>query len=137
MAANNGSPRQAVIFEPQVIEDREAESFPSTSNGIVTWKTLISAPQTATDSLTAGIATLPRQQGHLCPHRHTHAEIYHIISGRGIVQIDGQEREVTAGSVVYIPGDAEHAIRNVDSEEELKWFYVFGADSFQDVVYRF
>ncbi|KAM0720815.1 hypothetical protein Q7P37_003100 [Cladosporium fusiforme] len=129
-------PRQAVILEPQAIEARQEESFPNTSNGIVTWKTLISAPQTATDSLTAGVATCPPQQGHLCPHRHTHAEIYHIISGRGIVQIDGKENEVTAGTVVYIPGDSEHGIRN-DSEEDLKWLYVFGADSFQDVVYRF
>lgn len=127
---------QAVILSPQAISQHENSSFPDTSRGIVTWKTLISAPQTATDSLTAGIATCPPQHGHLCPHRHSHAEIYHIISGTGIVKIDGKEQEVTAGSVVYIPGDAEHGIRNKGAEE-LKWLYVFAADGFQDVVYRF
>lgn len=135
--ATDEPPRRAVILEPKAIEEQQDESFADTSNGIVTWKTLISAPQTATDSLTAGIATLPPQQGHLCAHRHTHAEIYHIISGRGTMTIDGSEQEVSAGSVVYIPGDAEHGIRNSDPKEELRWLYVFGADGFQDVVYRF
>lgn len=127
---------QAVILGAQAIDKQADESFQSTSNGIVSWKTLISAPQTATTALTAGIATCPPREGHLCPHRHTHAEIYHIISGRGILHIDGKEQEVTAGSVVYIPGDAEHGIRN-ETDEDLKWLYVFGADSFEDIVYRF
>lgn len=135
--ANHQSPRKAVILEREAIEAREKESFSDPSNGIVSWKTLISAPYTNTNSLTAGIATCPPQQGHLCPHRHAHAEIYHIISGRGILCIDGVEQEVAAGTVAYIPGDAEHSIRNDEPEEDLKWLYVFGADSFKDVVYRF
>lgn len=128
--------RQPVILKAQAITEKLDESFEETSKGICSWKTLISAPQTATTALTAGIATLPPREGQLCPHRHSHAEIYHIISGRGIMQIDGVEQEVSAGSVVYIPGDAEHGIRN-ESDEEMKWLYVFGADSFGDVVYRF
>lgn len=137
MSTVASQPRQAVILEPQAIQKQENEFFPTTDHGIVSWKTLISAPKTATDSLTAGVAVCPPQQGHLCPHRHAHAEIYHITSGRGILSIDGEEQIVGAGSVVYIPGNAEHGIRNDDPQEDLKWLYVFAADSFQDVVYRF
>lgn len=130
-------PTRGIIVDDGTIQKREPESFPDTSKGVVSWKTLISAPQTATDSLTVGVASCPPQEGHLCPHRHREAEVYHIISGRGIMKIDGHEQEVAAGSVVFIPGDAEHGIRNEDPQEELKWLYVFGTDSFQDIKYRF
>jgi mannose-6-phosphate isomerase-like protein (cupin superfamily) len=126
-----------LVVDNDSIDSRQPESFPDTSKGIVSWKTLISSPLTATDSLTVGVATCPPRHGHLCVHQHTHAEIYHVISGKGIMQIDDNERTVQAGSVVYIPGDAKHGIRNEDPHEELKWLYVFGADSFQDIKYRF
>jgi len=55
--------------------------------------------------------------------------VYHIISGHGFVRIDGTEHEVEAGSVVFIPGDAEHGVRNDGDEgEELTWFYCFAVD---------
>ncbi|ETN42163.1 uncharacterized protein HMPREF1541_04104 [Cyphellophora europaea CBS 101466] len=130
-------PAASVVIDASSIQAQQPECFPDSTNGIVTWKTLISAPKTATDSLTVGIATCPPRQGHLCPHRHQQAEIYHITSGRGVMEIDGREQDVCAGSVVYIPGNARHGIRNDDPEQELKWLYVFGTDSFEDVKYRF
>jgi quercetin dioxygenase-like cupin family protein len=89
-----------------------------------------------TDSLCTGIALCPPKTGHLCPHRHTQAEVYYIIEGRGTVKIDGKETNVHTGSVVFIPGNAEHAIWNV-SDDPLRWFYVFPTDAFEDVLYRF
>lgn len=130
-------PGEAVILHDGMIQSQESESFSDTSRGIVTWKTLISAPQTATDSLTVGVAVCPPKHGRLCPHRHTQPEVYHIISGRGIMQIDDQEHEVTVGSVVYIPSNAKHGLRNEDPDQELKWLYVFGTNSFEDIKYRF
>jgi len=84
----------------------------------------------------AGIAVCPPKAGHLCPHRHLQAEIYHILEGSGIVTIDGREFKVEKGSSVFVPGDAEHGIRN-EEEKELKWFYVFPTGRFGDIVYRF
>ena len=84
----------------------------------------------------SGIAVCQPRTGSLCPHRHTQAEIYYIISGKGIVQINGREYEVEGGSSVFIPGDAEHGIFN-KGEEELRWFYVFPTGAFSDIVYRF
>jgi mannose-6-phosphate isomerase-like protein (cupin superfamily) len=97
---------------------------------------LFSSPQTPTDSLCAGIALCPPNTGHLCAHRHAQAELYYIIEGNGIVVIDGIESKVEKGSTVFIPGNAEHEIRNV-ADTELRWFYVFPTGSFGDVVYRF
>lgn len=50
--------------------------------------------------------------------------------------IEGEEYEVRKGSVVWIPGDAAHVVRNAE-EKDLVWLYVFAADGFGDVVYRF
>ncbi|KAL6243827.1 hypothetical protein RBB50_009261 [Rhinocladiella similis] len=136
-----------VIVPSASLAERRPETFPDdspTSRGNCTWHTFFSASRTPTDSLTAGIATCPPGTGHLCPHRHEQAEIYYITQGRGVVEIDGVEREVQSGDAIYIPGNAEHGIRNSCTDtgsgtdgEELKWFYVFAADKFEDVVYRF
>jgi mannose-6-phosphate isomerase-like protein (cupin superfamily) len=147
---SNTKPIKPVVLHEHDISNRKSESFPDTSvGGTLTWKTLISKPETETDTFTVGIATckpgvdisrpasskktLP---GHLKLHRHTHAEIYHITAGRGIVTVDGKEHEVGKGSVVFIPGNAEHGIRCV-GDEEVKWLYVFAADGFGDIGYRF
>lgn len=112
------------------------ESFPDASNGNLTWHTLISAPKTPTQDLSAGIAVCPPATGHLCAHRHVQAELYHILHGVGQVTIDGTVYPVSPGSTVYIPPDAEHALVNTGSED-LRWFYVFPTSAFGDVLYRF
>ncbi|KAI9043832.1 uncharacterized protein KD926_002722 [Aspergillus affinis] len=113
------------------------ESFPPPENhGDITWHTLISAPQTQTSDLSAGIAVCPPRTGHLCAHRHTQAEIYHILDGEGEMIIEGRKFVVGKGSTVFIPGDAEHGIANVGGGD-LRWFYVFPTGSFGDVVYWF
>jgi mannose-6-phosphate isomerase-like protein (cupin superfamily) len=64
------------------------------------------------------------------------AELYHILHGVGQVTIDGTVYPVSAGSTVYIPPNAEHAVVNTGSED-LTWFYVFPTSAFGDVVYWF
>ena len=50
--------------------------------------------------------------------------------------IDGVAHTVTPGTAIFIPGDAEHAIRN-DHDETLEILYVFAVSDFNQVVYRF
>ena len=142
MSSTTSKPKPVIIHD-QDIANRAPERFPSPSpGGDVTWKTLISSPQTPTNTFTVGVATcLPGKTascpaGHLKLHLHTHAELYHVISGQGIVTIEGEEYGVGKGSVVFIPGDAEHGMRCVGGEE-VRWLYVFAAGGFGDVVYRF
>ncbi|KAH8646118.1 RmlC-like cupin domain-containing protein [Xylariales sp. PMI_506] len=110
-------------------------SFPTLDKGNTTWHTLLSAPTTPTDSLCAGIATCPAN-GTLARHRHSQAEMYYVLSGSGEVEIDGKRQRVSKGTLLWIPGDAEHGVFCEESET-LQWLYVFPGGKFDDVVYRF
>jgi mannose-6-phosphate isomerase-like protein (cupin superfamily) len=125
----------AIIPSPK--EFLESFSSDQTSRGNTTWKTLISS------SLSAGIASCPPKSKTSCPsspgflaaHKHTQAELYYILSGRGTVEIEGAKHEVNLGMTVFIPGDAEHVVYN-HGDEDFRWLYVFPG-AFEDVVYRF
>lgn len=112
------------------------DRFEDPSRGNVGWFTLISGDLTPTDTFSAGIAEFQPRDGILNLHRHDQAEIYYIIDGAGIMTIDGVEQEVMAGATVFIPGNAEHGIRNT-GDAWLRLFYIFATDRFGDVVYRF
>jgi len=128
---------QPAVITAADIARQPSESFPDTSVGVLHWKTLVSNGSTTSNELTAGIATCPAGDGHLKLHRHTQDEIYYIVSGRGIMTIDGTKHHVGQGAVVFIPGDAEHGIRKSSGDEDLVWLYGFAADSFGEIHYRF
>jgi mannose-6-phosphate isomerase-like protein (cupin superfamily) len=44
------------------------------------------------------------------PHEHPTHEFYYIISGRGIMKIADEEREVGQGDLIRIPPDTVHSI---------------------------
>ncbi|KAL4753011.1 RmlC-like cupin domain-containing protein [Aspergillus terricola var. indicus] len=131
---------EPIVLNAETIRSLPAESFPASNNtNNLTWRTLLSTSPphlTPSSNMCAGLASCPPHSGQLSLHRHTQAEIYYITSGRGIVNIEGFEHEVSAGSVLFIPGDAEHGVVN-RGEEALGWFYVFPTAGFGDVVYRF
>ena len=55
--------------------------------------------------------------------RHFHAraeEIYFVLSGRGVITIGEQTREVQSGAAIAIPAGAPHHIEN-DGAEELRF----------------
>ncbi|MCO5065162.1 MAG: cupin domain-containing protein [Rhizobiaceae bacterium] len=116
--------------------EREREGWDDPARGRVSWYTLVSGDITPTSALSCGIAELEARTGILKPHRHAPAELYHILEGQGVLTLDGEHRVVTAGDTVFIPGDAEHGIRN-EGSAVLRLFYVFPQDRFSDVVYRF
>jgi len=128
---------QVICLDKSSISNLPEETFEEQGRGELTWKTLFSHPKTETEELTTGIAVCKPGTGHLCAHRHKQAEIYYIIEGEGLMKIDSKEYQVSEGSVVFIPGDAEHDIRNTHQSLELRWLYVFATDGFGDVHYRF
>lgn len=49
--------------------------------------------------------------------RHYHRvseEFYYLLEGRGLMEIDGEEREVGPGDAIWIPPGAWHAIRAIE-----------------------
>jgi len=102
--------------------------------GTVRWRTLFCADKTATSGLVMGVAEFG-PEGTLLAHRHGPSEIYFGLDGSGIVTIDGVAHEITSGTALYIPEEAEH--ETVAGTEGLRFLYVFGRDRFADVDYRF
>ena len=126
--------------EPVVVQEstREWETWPEeevAARGLVYWKTLLSADVTHSEALTMGIAKIPPTEA-LHEHRHQQAEIYLILEGTGLVRIDGKARPVEARSAVFIPGNVVHSCENT-GPSDLRFAYVFPADSFEEVEYVF
>jgi len=48
-------------------------------------------------------------------HRHTEVEVFRILEGRYLYEVDGHHFEVEAGDVISVPGGASHAFVNVTS----------------------
>jgi quercetin dioxygenase-like cupin family protein len=113
------------------------EGWNDALRGMVVWRTLLSGDRTPTSQLTLGVTELgPGQPSPFHPHRHAQSEIYYVLSGEGVVQIEGEEHRLRAGTSAFIPGDAWHGARNTGGEP-LRLLYVFAADSFGDVKYVF
>ena len=118
--------------------DREWETWDGEDipqKGLVYWKTLISRDVTPSESLTLGVANLP-PGGMLKEHRHKQEEVYLVLEGSGLVKVGDEEFAVEAGSAVFIPGDVLHSCENTGTSD-LRFAYVFPADSFEDVDYVF
>jgi mannose-6-phosphate isomerase-like protein (cupin superfamily) len=124
-------------MQPQVRDSSQVESevWDDPVRGDVSFRVLFSADRTPTSSLYTGLGELA-PGGWLGLHRHTQAEVYHLVEGSGVVVLDGGELPVAAGSAVFIPGNAEHGIRNT-GDDPLRFVYAFATDSIDDVVYRF
>ena len=57
-------------------------------------------------------------KGYCEPHVHEAAEnIYYILKGEGIVELEGKRHLVNAGTVIFIPPGIEHAIFNTGFED--------------------
>ena len=125
--------------EPVVrrVADVGIERWDDQTRGPVTWQTLISGDRTPTSRLTLGIAELPAGAGHHDPsHRHEPPEVYFILDGEGLVEIDGTATPIAAQTVVFVPSMAAHRVVNTGSTP-LRLLYGFPIDSFGDVVYHF
>jgi quercetin dioxygenase-like cupin family protein len=122
-----------------VIEERDVreEAWTDPLRALVTWRTLISGDRTPTHGLTLGVAEVVEHTGSEARlHRHAQAEVYYVLSGQGVLHIDGARHRLAPGTTAFIPGGAWHAALGV-GPEPLRLLYVFAADSFADIVYEF
>ena len=86
----------------------------------VKWKFLIDADFDGSSSLSVGFAQIA-PGGNLTLHYHSPAEIYVVTNGTGILNKSGELETIKKGDVVYIAGNAEHALRN-NGKETLEFY---------------
>ena len=61
--------------------------------------------------------TLPPGKA-VTPHHHeVLEEIYYILSGSGVMTIDAESHEVSAGDAIYIPKHHRHTLTNTGNED--------------------
>ena len=60
--------------------------------------------------------------GMVDPHSHPTHEFYYVMNGKGIMTIDGEDRSVAQGDLVYIPPDKVHSLRPVSDHAPIHCF---------------
>ena len=113
------------------VNDQEwttSEKYPG-----VRWKFLVDADFNGSKGLSCGFAeVLPG--GNLALHHHAPDEIYVVTNGSATLNKSGKLEEIKKGDVVYIQGNAPHALKN-DSNETFGFYWIFPTDRFKDVEY--
>jgi quercetin dioxygenase-like cupin family protein len=101
----------------------------------VRWRLVVSGDRTPPAGMSAGIAEIA-PEGVLPLHRHAPPELYHVIEGQGVAEVEGTAHALRPGISLFIPGNARHRTSNT-GPEPLRFLFVFPTDRFEDVTYRF
>lgn len=65
--------------------------------------------------MSLGFYTLPA--GSTDPqHPHGEDEVYHVIAGKGILRVEGEDIPVAPGSIVYVPKLAAHRFHSITAD---------------------
>lgn len=76
---------------------------------------LISPQNSSTQNLSVQVSEVP--VGSQQPvHSHKPEQCYYIIRGRGLMIVEDETSEVSAGDAVYIPPNRKHGIRNLGDD---------------------
>jgi quercetin dioxygenase-like cupin family protein len=114
--------------------DQRWETWDDPVRGCLDWCLLDDGRGPSPESVTTGVMTLG-EHGWLGRHRHAEPEVYYVLEGDAVVAVDDDEVRVGAGSLVRLPGDAEHGVRAVDGP--VRVLFVFPTAAFDHVCYRF
>ena len=72
-------------------------------------------PETSESRLIDHRISCYQPMAHVAPHTHKIQEqVYHVLDGEGMMEIDGERRVVRRHDVVFIPPGVEHALYNSD-----------------------
>ncbi len=92
--------------------------------GVRDWKLIY--PEQGFDVKTLCLGLVEVEPGHSTPlHRHRCEEVYYIVQGSGVVEVEGERHEISAGDAVYIPVNARHRVINT-GRETLRYVAVGG-----------
>jgi mannose-6-phosphate isomerase-like protein (cupin superfamily) len=54
---------------------------------------------------------------------HTEDEVYYIVSGKGKIKVADENRDVSAGSIVYVAKNVEHRFHSIEEELTILVFF--------------
>ncbi len=122
-----------------VIPDGTATTFwqPVPANGSVE---CILSPKTVrtVQRFSTGTQTLP-PGGRVRLHAHDAAEeVFYVLEGTGIAEVDGQSHRMARGTTVYLGHNVQHTFVN-DGDTDLKWAWFFmpgGLEDFFEAIGR-
>ncbi len=57
-------------------------------------------------------------------HRHRETEVFHVLDGRYLFEVDGRRFEAGAGDVVVAPGGAAHAFLNIAGRPARQFIHI-------------
>jgi mannose-6-phosphate isomerase-like protein (cupin superfamily) len=78
-----------------------------------------------------------RGGGEINPHQHHTWEFYYVLSGRGIMTIGDESREVAQGDLIAIPPDAIHSLRPLSANASIRCFaFAVGLKDTPEVDYK-
>ena len=120
------------------LDDLEWTRWPAdqiAARGQAQWKELLGSATGCENDMTVGVVRL-RTGESLEPHRHAQPETYFTLAGRGTVTIEGVVHRVEPGRLLFIPGNAEHQINNVEADD-LLILYAFAISDFGKIAYHF
>ena len=60
---------------------------------------------------------------------HDEDEVYLVLSGRGRLRVNGEEREVQRGTLLYVRATSEHSFFEIEEEMTLLVFFASGGPS--------
>ena len=117
--SNPREPRRAVVRN---IAEVLWENPPGHSPGAIS-KMLV-RPETVGSRLVDFRVSTYQPMSHVEPHRHkVQEQIYHVLEGDGLMELDGVRRVVHPGDFIFIPPGVEHAIHNT-GRVDLTFFVV-------------
>jgi len=63
---------------------------------------------------------------------HTEDEVYYVVSGRAQIKVADEDRDVQAGSIVYVPKNVEHRFHSIEEELMVIVFFAPAEYSLKD-----
>jgi mannose-6-phosphate isomerase-like protein (cupin superfamily) len=73
-------------------------------------------------SLSVGLYVLPA--GAEDPQQpHTEDEVYHVVSGRGRIQVGAEDRAVEAGTIVFVEAGVDHRFHSIGEDLTVLVFF--------------
>lgn len=100
----------------------------------VRWKLLVGGERTPSQALTVGIGEIPPGAS-LLLHHHAPGEVYYVVEGEGVSEVDDVVTPVGPGTALYIPPDARHRTRCTGATP-LRFVWIFPTDTFGEITYH-